>query len=115
MIRRTLASAFISLALSSPAFCATDEHATLINQRVRLTHTTVGCPSAAALSRIAKTLMTNGEDAVLNAMNAEGCQFYTTMRGEVIDVNAFGSAACVLSLGNTRCLWFGITALEPVR
>ncbi len=115
MIRRTLASAFISLALSSPAFCATDEHATLINQRVRLTHTTVGCPSAAALSRIAKTLMTNGEDAVLNAMNAEGCRFYTTMRGEVIDVNAFGSAACVLSLGNTRCLWFGITALEPVR
>jgi hypothetical protein len=64
--------------------------------------------------RIARNLVTRCEDAVVNAMMTERCRFYETMRGDVIDLNASSGAAHARGFGDTRYLWFGLSALAPI-
>jgi hypothetical protein len=69
--------------------------------------------SVQALKQIAQLVVEQGEDAALSSMAAEGCRLFRTFQGTVVDEE--NGAACVLGLGNTRCLWFGNTAIVPAR
>jgi hypothetical protein len=97
----------------SSSHAAVDENAPSLGQTVRLAHEALGCTSYELLQRFSIAVARQNDEETLTKIAAEGCRPYTTMHGEVTDSK--GGMVCILGLGNTRCLWFPSSVIEPAK
>jgi len=105
--------AIAGLAISvSPAIAAPNPEPPIENPSVRLAHPAMGCGSYDDLKRIADAAVEAASGREVTVRSGD-CRTYRTIHGEIIEQRA--GAACVLGLGNSVCIWFPESALEPAR
>jgi hypothetical protein len=95
------------------ARAAVNEFTPTLGQSVRLRHEAVGCGTFAELLQIANITVQQGSDAALAQMAGHDCRLFKSFHGEIVDRKE--GAACIIGIGNSRCLWFVPGSFEPAR